>query len=148
MPRTFVIGAVLVLTVALFAYGRLTVRAGTRALEGPYLGSYAAVLTRAEAAARGDSRLAGRFTLVLRRNGTYSDSNLLDGRAAGHLAALADHRLRFYDDSGCGYGGLERPEGGVYQWSVNGEKLTLRLVSEGPCSGRTDTLTFPVWFRR
>jgi hypothetical protein len=145
MPRTLVIGAVLISSVALVAYGRV-VRAGTRALEGPYLGSYAAVLTRAEAAARGDSRLAGRFTLVLRRNGTYSDSNLLDGRTEGRLAALADHRLRFSDDSGCG--GLERPEGGVYGWSVNGERLTLRLVSEGPCSGRMDTLTFPVWIRR
>jgi hypothetical protein len=49
----------------------------------------------------GIPRLRGRFTLVLRRNGTYTASNSLDGRMNGRLAALSHHGLRFYDDSGC-----------------------------------------------
>jgi hypothetical protein len=103
--------------------------------------------TRGQAAARGDSRLRGRFTLVLRRNGTYTASDSLDGRMNGRLAALSHHGLRFSDDSGCKFGGFERPQGGIYRWSLHGARLTLRLVSEGQCSGRTDTLTFPVWIR-
>ncbi|HEV8250427.1 MAG TPA: hypothetical protein VGQ15_10680 [Gaiellaceae bacterium] len=150
MSRIMVIAGVAalgVLVLASLAHGRTT-QAGGPALSGPYLGSYAATLTRAQAAARGDSRLAGRFTLVLRSNGTYTASNALDGRTNGRLAALANHRLRFYDDSGCKSGGFERPQGGVYRWSLNGARLTLRLVSEGPCTGRTATLTYPVWTRK
>jgi len=101
-----------------------------------------------QAAARGDSRLAGRFTLVLRRDGTYTDSNPLDGRDNGRLGDLGRDRLRFYADRGCKVGGLERPQGGIYRWSLNGRRLTLDLVNEGGCTGRTDTLTFPVWIRR
>jgi hypothetical protein len=132
---------------AVLAYGRST-GAGERVLRGPFVGSYAAWVTSAQAQAKGDSRLAGRFTLVLRRDGTYSDSNPLDGHDDGRVEALAGDRLRFHDDRGCKLGGYERPEGGVYRWSLNGRRLTLRLVNEGPCTGRTDTLTFPVWARR
>jgi hypothetical protein len=39
-----------------------------------------------------------------------------------------------------------RPSG-IYRRSLHDARLTLRLVSEGQCSGRTDTLTFPVWIR-
>ena len=120
---------------------------GAEMLEGPYVGSYSATVTSAQAATRGDPRLAGRFTLVLRPNGTYTDSNPLDGRDDGRLAAPTRGRLRFYDDRGCKLDGLERTRGGIYGWSLNGTRLTLRLVNEGACSGRTDTLTFPVWVR-
>lgn len=116
-------------------------------VSGPYVGSYVAKLTEDEASARGDSRLAGKFTLVLRRNGTYTASNPFDGRSHGRLASLSGHRLRFYDDNACKGGGFERPQGGIYRWRLNGKRLTLRLVNEGPCSGRTDTLTFPIWTR-
>jgi hypothetical protein len=146
MSRALVLSAALALSVALIAYGRTT-GAGHGALRGPYVGSYSATLTSLQAGARGDSRLAGRFLLVIRRNGTYTDSNPLDGHDAGRVEALGHHRLRFYDDRGCKLGGSERPEGGIYRWSVNGGRLTLRLVNEGGCTGRTDTLTFPVWIR-
>jgi hypothetical protein len=145
VSRTIVIILVLSLSAGV---AFLETRAGAQPLRGPYLGSYAATLTSAQAAARGDSRLAGRFTLVLRRNGTYTDSNGLDGRSAGRLEALGNHRLRFNDDSACKSAGFERPEGGVYRWAANGPRLTLRLVNEGSCTGRTDTLTFPVWIHR
>ncbi|HEY3050309.1 MAG TPA: hypothetical protein VGJ40_01170 [Gaiellaceae bacterium] len=150
MSRIIVIAAVLALSVgvlALLAYGR-TIRAGEQALRGPYVGSYAANLTSAQAATRGDSRLAGRFTLVLRRDGTYADWNPLGGRDEGRVAAVGGDRLRFYEDRHCKLGGLERPQGGIYRWSLNGRRLTLHLVNEGGCTGRTDTLTFPVWSRR
>jgi hypothetical protein len=120
------------------------------AVSGPFLGSYSATLTEAQASARGDDRLAGKFTLVLRRNGTYTVSNSFDGASHGKFEALSGKRLRFFHDSGCLGGGFERPQGGIYRWllSGNGKLLTIRLVNEGPCSGRTDTLTFPVWKRR
>ena len=147
MSRTTAIATVLVMSVgvlAVLAYARTE----AQDVRGPFVGSYAATLSRAQASARGDSRLAGRFTLVLGRDGTYSVSNPLDGRMNGQLTALGDDRLRFSNDSGCTSGGFERPEGGTYRWSLNGERLTLRLLSEGPCTGRTDTLTFPIWIRR
>ena len=116
-------------------------------LRGAYLGSYTAFLSADQALDRGDPRMAGKFTLVLRSNGTYSDSNPLDGASKGRLADIGHHRLRFYRDRGCLYGNFERPQGGVYQWSLNGRSLTLRLVNEGPCTGRTQTLAYPVWRR-
>src|SRR5688500_12530129 len=70
-------------------------------LAGPYIGAWNAQLTVAQAVRKGDYRLAGRFTLVLRRNGTYRMSNSLDGSMHGRLAAVPGHRLRFSDDSGC-----------------------------------------------
>jgi hypothetical protein len=152
MLRTFtavLVAAVATTTLAALAHGRPGPATSERgALAGPYLGSYTARLTVAQATSRGDSRLAGTFTLVLRKNGTYSASNALDGRSAGRLAALPGRRLRFSHDSGCTYGGYERPQGGVYRWSLRGRRLTLWLVSEGPCTGRTQTLTYPVWLRR
>jgi hypothetical protein len=120
---------------------------GARTLSGPYIGSYSATLTVAQAAAKGDRRLAGKFRLVLRRNGTYTASNSFDPPASGKLAALSGHRLRFYADTGCKYGGFERPQGGTYLWTLSGTRLKLTLVSEGACTGRRDTLTFPVWKR-
>jgi hypothetical protein len=121
---------------------------GGQALRGPYIGSYSATLTRAQAIAKGDSRLAGKFRLVLRRDGTYTASNSFDPPASGKLTALSNHRLRFSADTGCTYGHFERPQGGIYRWSVDGDRLKLTLVSEGACTGRRDTLTFPVWKRR
>jgi hypothetical protein len=117
------------------------------AISGRFVGYYEATLTPAQAAARGDSRLAGKFTLVLGANGLYVTANSLDGPSAGQLAVLPGHRLRFYNDIGCSAGRFERPSGGIYSWSLNGNRLTLKLVREGPCSGRTDTLTFPTWTR-
>jgi len=121
---------------------------GAQALRGPYLGSYTATLTVAQAADKGDRRLAGKFRLVLRRNGTYTAANSFDPPSSGKLAALSGHRLRFYADTGCTYGHFERPQGGIYRWSLNGTRLRLTLVSEGACTGRRDTLTFPVWKRK
>jgi hypothetical protein len=117
-------------------------------LAGPYLGSYTATLSFDQAVTAGDARMAGRFTLILKRNGTYTADNPLDPATHGRVAALSGNRLRFYADSGCEFGGFERPRGGVYRWSLSGRRLTLRLVSEGPCTGRTQTLTYPVWTRR
>jgi len=116
-------------------------------IQGPFLGSYVAILTTAQAVARGDARMAGRFTLVLRRNGTYAVSNPLDGTTRGKFEALSPKRLRFFKDNGCIAGGFERPQGGMYRWSLSGKFLTIRLVNEGPCSGRTQSLTYPVWKR-
>jgi hypothetical protein len=148
MRRIIVIAAASGLALlAVLATGR-AIRGGEQALRGPYVGSYTTTLTSAQAAARGDPRLAGRFTLELRSNGTYADSNPLDGRDDGRVVGLGQRRLRFYDDRFCNLGGLERPQGGIYRWSLNGRRLTLSLVNEGACTGRTDTLTFPVWVRR
>lgn len=117
-------------------------------VEGPFIGSYTGKLTANQAIDAGDARMAGKFFLVLRRNGTYTASNPLDGASRGRLAALPGKKLRFYKDTGCMFGNFERPRGGTYSWSLNGTRLTLRLVSEGPCWGRTQTLTYPVWKRR
>lgn len=117
-------------------------------LSGPFLGTYTGSLTLGEAATLGDIRMKGKFRLALRANGTYSVTNPLDGTTNGRLAALPGKKLRFYKDSGCEYGGFERPKGGIYAWSVNGRKLTLRLVSEGPCTGRTGSLAWVVWTRK
>lgn len=121
---------------------------GMAPLAGPYVGSYVATLSAVQAETAGDPRMAGKFTLVLKRNGTYIASNPLDPTAHGRLAVLPGRRLRFYADSGCEYGGFERPRGGVYRWSLDGRRLTFRLVSEGPCTGRTQTLTYPTWTRK
>ena len=116
-------------------------------LSGPFIGKYKATLTQAQATGQGDWRMTGRFTLVLRRNGTYTVSNPLDGPTSGKVAALPNRRLRFYDDTGCIAGGFESDEGGVYRWSVRPGQLVLRLVREGPCTGRSQSLTYPVWKR-
>lgn len=121
---------------------------GMAALTGPFLGSYVATLSPVQAETAGDPRMAGKFTLVLRRNGTYTATNPLDAPAHGRLAALPGRRLRFYADSGCEYGGFERPRGGIYRWSLDGRRLTFRRVSEGRCTGRTQTLTYAVWTRK
>lgn len=152
MSRRLIAGAaaalLVLLTAAATAEARRTPSGGTIALAGPYLGSYSARLTLAQATSRGDSRMAGRFTLVLRANGKYRASNPLDGVTQGRLTALSGRRLRFSRDSVCLFGGFERPSGGVYRWSLSGRRLTLRLVTEGACTGRTQTLTYPVWVRR
>jgi hypothetical protein len=150
MSRTIVLAGV-VATAALLA-GSLAHASvsshSTPALTGPFVGSWAAKLSYNQAYTLGDPRMYGRFRLVLRRNGTYTAANPLDGTMSGRLAALPGKRLRFFADTGCTAGGFERPKGGIYRWSLNAGKLTLRLVSEGPCSGRTQTLTYPVWKRR
>ena len=143
---TAVATALMATLIASAAQGRIDPGGG--ALSGPYLGSYTARLTVNQAAEKGDGRLAGKFTLVLRRNGTYTASNSFDGASSGKLAALSGHRLRFYSDTGCLGGGFERPQGGIYRWSLSGARLKLTLVTEGACTGRRDTLTFPTWKRR
>ena len=151
MSRTALIGAATTLASMLavsIAYAGQAAPAKT-ALTGPYLGSYTAKLTPEGAIDKGDARMAGKFTLVLRRNGTYSASNPLDGPTIrGRFAALTGHRLRFYDDFGCKTGGFERPQGGTYRWALDGTRLTFKRISEGPCWGRTQTLTYPVWRRK
>ena len=112
MPRIIVVAGVSTLGILAVLAGARAIRGGEQALRGPYVGSYTATLTSAQA------------------------------------AALGHGRLRFYDDRFCKLGGLERPQGGIYRWSLNGRRLTLSLVNEGACTGRTDTLTFPVWARR
>lgn len=138
------------LIAASLASASATVSAQT-AVNGPYLGSYTAKVTFDDAVEKGDARMAGRYTLVLRRDGTYRASNPLDGPTIrGRFTPLPRQRLRFRDDEGwsCERGGFERPEGGTYRWSLEGRRLTFTRVSEGPCTGRTQTLTYPVWIRR
>src|SRR4029453_5160290 len=132
---------------AILATGR-AIRGGEQGLRGPFMGSYEATLKRAQAAAPGDPPPVGLVPLGLRPNGTYTDSNPPDGTDEGRVARLAHGQLRFYDDRYCKLGGPERRQGGIYRWSLNGERLTLRLVNEGGCTGRSDTLTFPVWVRK
>ena len=140
-------------TLALVALGGSAANAGFSAgggtqLKGPFLGTYTGKLTSSQAAALGDARMTGTFRLVLRSNGTYAVNNPLDPLTHGRLAALSGKKLRFFEDSGCEYGGFERPKGGIYSWSVKGRKLTLRLVSEGACTGRTQSLAWVVWNRK
>lgn len=123
-------------------------RTGDEYLSGPFLGTYTGSLTLGEAAALGDTRMKGKFRLVLRANGTYTVVNPLDGPSQGRLAALPGKRLRFFKDKGCTFGGFERPQGGIYGWSVKGRTLALRLVSEGACTGRTQSLAWVVWHRK
>ena len=151
MSRTIVLAAVAAAT--LVAAGSLAHAAASReaaaSLSGPYIGSWGAKLSYNQAYTLGDTRMYGRFRLTLRRNGTYTATNPLDPTTHGRLTAIPGKRLRFSQDSGCLAGGFERPKGGLYRWSIRDGKLTLRLVSEGPCSGRTQTLTYPAaWKRR
>jgi hypothetical protein len=152
MSRT-ILGITAAAALALVALGGSVAQAGFSGaggeqLSGPFLGTYTGKLTSSQAAALGDHRMTGRFRLVLRANGTYTDSNPLDGPSHGKLAVLSGKRLRFYADNGCTFGGFERPQGGIYRWSLNGRKLTLRLVSEGACTGRTQSLAWVVWNRK
>ena len=133
---------------AVLASVAVATRESVQHVGGPFIGSYSGNLTQSQAIAKGDVRMTGRFRLVLRRNGTYTVSNPLDGATHGKYAALAGKRLRFYGDSGWVLGGFERPQGGTYRWSLRGRLLTLRVVSEGECTGRTQSLTYPVWKRR
>lgn len=150
MSRTTISIAAALTAVALSAAVAQAGSSGTgrQQLGGPFLGTYRGELTSSQAAALGDLRMTGKFRLVLRANGTYSVTNPLDGTATGRLAALPGRKLRFFKDSGCTYGGFERPKGGIYTWSMSGDKLTLRLVSEGACTGRTQSLAWVVWHRR
>jgi hypothetical protein len=143
-----IIALALTAVAAVFASTAAATQQSGSDMQGPFLGSYVANLTTAQAVARGDARMAGKFTLVLRRNGTYAVSNPLDGPTRGKFQALSRKRLRFFKDNGCIAGGFERPQGGMYRWSLSGKFLTIRLVNEGPCSGRTQSLTYPVWKRR
>jgi hypothetical protein len=144
MPRTAALAAAAVAAFALTA--SLAAAGSSRSrVSGPFIGYYEAHLTAAQAEARGDSRLAGRFILVLSPNGLYVTFNSFDGASVGRFAVLPGQRLRFFDDVGCSEIGPARPGGGTYRWSLNGNRLRLTLVKEGPCSGRTQTLTYPVW---
>lgn len=153
MSRTTSLGTIIASALAFLALSAavaqaVPARSAAAELTGPFIGTYTGRLTQSQAAALGDARMQGTFRLVLRRNGTYTASNPLDGTMSGRLAALSGKKLRFFRDTGCIMGDFERPKGGIYAWSVNGRRLTLRLVSEGPCTGRTQTLAWVVWTRR
>ena len=147
MSRRIIGAAVAAGLVALMAQGAALGGSDASTLSGPFIGTWKAKLSYSEAVTRGDGRMNGRFKLVLRENGTYTMANPLDLPSRGSLVALPNRRLRFFKDSGCEYGGHERPKGGIYTWSVRESKLTLRLVSEGACTGRTQSLTYVVWNR-
>ena len=61
---------------------------GVGSARGADLGSYLATLSALQAETAGDPRMAGRFTLVLKRNGTYNASN-----PARRLPCTADSRF-------------------------------------------------------
>jgi hypothetical protein len=111
----------------------------------PYLGTWSARISSAQLAAAGqDTRLAGTFRLILRKKGTYTTSNSLDGASSGKFR-VSGHRIVFFDDVGCTEGGFVGK--GSYTWSIRKGKLRIRGVSatSDPCGGRRQTLEYPVW---
>ena len=120
---------------------------GTLPTDGPYVGAWSANLTTEDlGTAAADTRYAGEFRLDLGEDGTYTLSNELDPETTGSYGAAPGDFLVFTDDTGCS----ENFAGsGVYQWAVDGEELTLKLVvpETGGCTGRSDTLTIPRWQR-
>ena len=101
----------------------------------PYLGSY----TGAE--------MDG-FKLTLNRDGTYSVRNGLSGDIdKGQYRDAGGHQLVFTKSIACDAHG---PGKGTYAYSVNGNKLVLKLSGKetGGCTGRTGYLTIPsAWVR-
>ena len=119
---------------------------------GPYIGAWYAKLSSQQAidAEGGDVRLAGSFRLELRKDGTYTTFQELDGESDGHYGMASDNRLVFKQDKGCdvftgGTGSI-----GVYRWTVDGAhlKLTNIVPETGGCTGRTQSLVMPLWQRR
>ena len=115
----------------------------------PYLGTWAAHLSLDQLYHLGlDPRLAGKFRLVLRRNGTYTTFNSLDGSSRGRFTT-SGRRIVFAHDVGCETA-LGVDQAGVYRWSIaQGRlKLTPMRVGSDPCGGRWQTLTYPIWTKR
>jgi hypothetical protein len=119
---------------------------------GPYIGAWYAKLSSKQAidADGGDVRLAGKFRLELRSDGTYTTFQELDGESDGHYRMASDNRLVFKQDKGCDVFTGGKGSVGVYRWSVNGShlKLTNIVPETGGCTGRTQSLVMPVWQRR
>jgi hypothetical protein len=117
---------------------------------GPYIGAWYAKLSSQQAIDGGDVRLAGKFRLELRSDGTYTSFQELDGEMDGHYRMASDNRLVFKQDKGCDEFTGGKGSVGVYSWSVSGAHLKLtNLVPEtGGCTGRTQSLVMPVWQRR
>ena len=123
--------------------------AAIQAASQPYLGTWTAHLSLDQMYGRGlDPRLAGKFRLVLRRNGTYTTSNSLDGLSRGRFTT-SGRRIVFAHDVSCETA-LGVDQAGVYRWSVaQGKlKLTPMRIGSDPCSGRWQTLTYPIWTQR
>jgi hypothetical protein len=116
----------------------------------PYIGKWYAKLSSHEAIQKGDVRLAGAFRLELRGDGTYTTFQELDGPTDGHYAVASGNRLVFKQDKGCDVFTHGKGSVGVYRWSVTGDHLRLTNVvpETGGCTGRTQSLVFPVWQRR
>ena len=119
---------------------------------GPYIGAWYAKLSSQQAidAEGGDVRLAGNFRLELRKDGTYTTFQELDGETDGHYAMASDNRLVFAQDKGCDIFTGGKGSVGVYTWKVDGShlKLTNIVPETGGCTGRTQSLVMPVWQRR
>ncbi len=119
---------------------------------GPYIGAWYAKLSSQQAidADGGDVRLAGNFRLELRKDGTYTSFQELDGETDGHYAMASGNRLVFKQEKGCDVFTGGKGSVGVYRWSVNGAHLKLASIvpETGGCTGRTQALVMPVWQRR
>jgi hypothetical protein len=109
--------------------------------DGPYIGEYVAHLSEKQAEAAGDVELAGRSTLELRDDGTYSQSNELDGPSHGTYGESADGRLVFAHDNLCAVGGFDGKA--VYTVELADDRLIFEtdLAETGGCTGRTQALT-------
>ena len=121
---------------------------GATASSTPYLGWWTARLSQTQLLDQGnDLRLAGRFRLVLRGDGTYRTYNALDRWSKGSYT-ISGSRIVFADDTACRVGGFVGK--GIYKWAITDRKLQIRQVRFGsdPCGGRTQTLTYPLWTRR
>ena len=119
---------------------------------GPYIGAWYAKLSSQQAidAEGGDVRLAGNFRLELRKDGTYTTFQELDGETDGRYAMASDNRLVFRQDKGCDVFTGGKGSIGVYTWKIDGSHLRLTNVvpETGGCTGRTQSLVMPVWQRR
>jgi len=117
----------------------------------PYLGLWTARMSTAQMVNGGyDARLAGRFRLILRADGTYTTDTAPDRWSKGTYT-VSGRRIVFANDVLCKGGGFDFK--GVYTWVI--ANRTLRLtpmsrpgVSGDPCGGRWQTLTYPLWTRK
>lgn len=117
---------------------------------GPFIGKWYAKLTPKQAVG-GDVRMAGKFRLALRADGSYTTFQELDGETDGHYRMASANRLVFKQDDGCDvFTGRRGGSVGIYRWSISGAhlKLTNVVPETGGCTGRTESLVMPVWQRR